>query len=45
LPQKIALWAGGEMTRRVRKTLPGVALVPDLSGTLAALKAWRAPPG
>jgi DNA-binding transcriptional MerR regulator/methylmalonyl-CoA mutase cobalamin-binding subunit len=41
LPPKIALWAGGEMTRRVRKTLPGVTLVPDLSGTLAALKAWR----
>jgi hypothetical protein len=29
------------MTRRVRKTLPGVTLVPDLSGTLAALKAWQ----
>jgi DNA-binding transcriptional MerR regulator/methylmalonyl-CoA mutase cobalamin-binding subunit len=41
LPAKIAVWAGGEMTRRVRKTLPGVALVPDLSGTLGALKAWR----
>jgi len=41
LPAKIALWAGGEMTRRVRKSLPGVALVPDLSGTLTALKAWR----
>jgi DNA-binding transcriptional MerR regulator/methylmalonyl-CoA mutase cobalamin-binding subunit len=41
LPGKIALWAGGEMTRRVRKSLPGVLLVPDLSGTLTALKAWR----
>jgi DNA-binding transcriptional MerR regulator/methylmalonyl-CoA mutase cobalamin-binding subunit len=41
LPGIIALWAGGEMTRRVRKSLPGVALVPDLSGTLTALKTWR----
>jgi DNA-binding transcriptional MerR regulator/methylmalonyl-CoA mutase cobalamin-binding subunit len=41
LPTKIAIWAGGEMTRRVRKHLPGVLLVPDLSGTLGALKAWR----
>jgi DNA-binding transcriptional MerR regulator/methylmalonyl-CoA mutase cobalamin-binding subunit len=45
LPAKIAMWAGGEMTRRVRKTLPGVALVPDLTGTLGALKAWRQLPG
>ncbi|MEO8304406.1 MAG: MerR family transcriptional regulator [Betaproteobacteria bacterium] len=44
LPPKIAVWAGGELTRRVRKTLPGVTLVPDLSGTLGALKAWRALP-
>jgi hypothetical protein len=41
LPPKIALWAGGEMTRRVRKALPGVTLISDLSATLGALKAWR----
>ncbi len=41
LPPKIALWAGGEMTRRVRKALPGVTLIGDLAGTLGALKAWR----
>jgi len=41
LPAKIALWAGGEMTRRVRKSLPGVVLIPDLSLTLTALKTWR----
>jgi methylmalonyl-CoA mutase cobalamin-binding subunit len=41
LPPKVAMWAGGELTRRVRKTLPGVLLVPDLSGTLAAIRAWR----
>jgi DNA-binding transcriptional MerR regulator/methylmalonyl-CoA mutase cobalamin-binding subunit len=42
LPSAVALWAGGEMTRRVRKTLPGVLLIPDLSGVMGALKAWRA---
>lgn len=41
LPSKIALWAGGEMTRRVRKTLPGVVLVPDIASTTDVLKAWR----
>jgi len=42
LPPSVTLWAGGEMTRRVRRTLPGVVLIPDLVGTIAALKAWRA---
>ncbi len=41
LPPKTALWAGGEVTRRIRKTLPGVTLIADLAGVLAALKAWR----
>jgi DNA-binding transcriptional MerR regulator/methylmalonyl-CoA mutase cobalamin-binding subunit len=44
LPPTVAIWAGGEMTRRVRKVLPGVLLVPDLAGTLGALEAWRRPP-
>jgi len=42
LPSSIALWAGGDMTRRVRKTLPGVLLLPDLGGCIAALRSWRA---
>ncbi|MFO1304306.1 MAG: MerR family transcriptional regulator [Burkholderiales bacterium] len=42
VPPHVTLWAGGEMTRRVRKTLPGVVLIPDLASTIAALKAWRA---
>ena len=42
LPGKIAVWAGGETTRRVRKALPGVLLVPDIAATTAALKTWRA---
>jgi len=41
LPPKTALWAGGELTRRVRKTLPGVLLMPDLAATLGALRSWR----
>ena len=41
LPPKMALWAGGEMTRRVRKSLPGVTLVPDLSAAIDALRGWR----
>ena len=41
LPPRIGVWAGGEMTRRVRKALPGVLLVPDIAATTAALKAWR----
>jgi len=41
LPQHVMLWAGGEMTRRVRKTLPGVVLLPDLASTIGALRSWR----
>ena len=41
LPPAVALWAGGDMTRRVRKTLPGVVLLPDLAGCIAALRSWR----
>ena len=42
LPHPIALWAGGEMTRRIRKTLPGVLLVPELASSVTALRSWRA---
>jgi methanogenic corrinoid protein MtbC1 len=41
LPPAVTVWAGGEMTRRVRRTLAGVVLIPDLAGTLAALAGWR----
>ena len=41
LPAQVALWAGGEMTRRLRKSLPGVLLVPDLGDTVPALKSRR----
>ncbi len=42
LPQSVTLWAGGEMTRRVRKTMAGVVLIPDLAAIINALRSWRA---
>ena len=45
LPPAIALWAGGEMTRRLRKSLPDVHLFPDLADAPAALKVRRPDPG
>jgi methylmalonyl-CoA mutase cobalamin-binding subunit len=41
LPATIQVWAGGEMTRRIRKTLPGVVLIPDLAAAVNALRSWR----
>ena len=41
LPASIQVWAGGEMTRRIRKTLPGVVLIPDLGASVNALRSWR----
>jgi MerR family transcriptional regulator, light-induced transcriptional regulator len=37
LPPAIQLWACGEMTRRLRKALPGVRLIPDLGDAIGAL--------
>jgi DNA-binding transcriptional MerR regulator/methylmalonyl-CoA mutase cobalamin-binding subunit len=42
IPPQVTIWAGGEMTRRVRKTMPGVVLVPDLASAVNALRSWRA---
>jgi DNA-binding transcriptional MerR regulator/methylmalonyl-CoA mutase cobalamin-binding subunit len=42
LPPDVTMWAGGEMTARVRKTLPGVVLIPDLAASINALRSWRA---
>jgi MerR family transcriptional regulator, light-induced transcriptional regulator len=41
LPPQLTIWAGGEMTRRVRKTMPGIVLIPDLASTVNALRSWR----
>jgi len=45
LPPAVALWAGGEATRRLRKNLSGVQIIPELADTLSALKNWRAESG
>lgn len=42
VPPQVTIWAGGEMTRRVRKTSPGVVLIPDLASLDGALASWRA---
>ena len=42
LPATVQVWAGGEMTRRIRKTLPGIVLIPDLAASVTALRSWRA---
>jgi DNA-binding transcriptional MerR regulator/methylmalonyl-CoA mutase cobalamin-binding subunit len=41
LPAAVTLWAGGEMTRRERRTLPGVVLLHDLPASVTALRNWR----
>lgn len=41
LPQDVTLWAGGEITRRIRTTIPGVLLLPDLAASIGALRSWR----
>jgi DNA-binding transcriptional MerR regulator/methylmalonyl-CoA mutase cobalamin-binding subunit len=45
LPSTVALWAGGEYLRRVRKSLSGVQLLSELSDALEALRSWRAEAG
>src|ERR1700751_1171050 len=45
LPSSVALWAGGEHLRRVRKNLSGVQLLSELSDALEALRTWRAEAG
>lgn len=45
LPPAVALWAGGEVTRRLRKSLPGVQLIAEIGDALGALKSWRAESG
>jgi MerR family transcriptional regulator, light-induced transcriptional regulator len=41
LPAQVTLWAGGEMTRRLRKSLPGILLLPDLAAAVPSLKTRR----
>jgi DNA-binding transcriptional MerR regulator/methylmalonyl-CoA mutase cobalamin-binding subunit len=45
LPPAVALWAGGEVTRRLRKTLSGVQIIAEIADASSALKNWRAESG
>ena len=45
LPPAVALWAGGDMTRRLRKHLSGVQIIHEIGETLSTLKNWRADSG
>ncbi len=38
LPASTHIWAGGEMTRRLRKSLPGVRLIHELGEAIDALR-------
>lgn len=42
LPSQVALWASGQLLRRLRKTMAGIVLLPDVAGTLTALRSYRA---
>jgi len=37
----VAVWAGGEVTRRLRKTPSGVRLLADIGDVLPSLRSWR----
>jgi methanogenic corrinoid protein MtbC1 len=37
----IVLWAGGEVTRRLRKTPSGLRLLADIAEVLPSLRSWR----
>ena len=45
LPSTVTLWAGGENLRRLRKSLQGVQIIPELADALEALKSWRVESG
>ncbi len=42
LPERIAVWVGGELIRRMRRDIPGVLVTTTLADVLAALRQWRA---
>jgi MerR family transcriptional regulator, light-induced transcriptional regulator len=41
LPEHVSVWAGGELTHRQRRALPGITATGSLAGVLPALHAWR----
>jgi MerR family transcriptional regulator, light-induced transcriptional regulator len=42
VPHQVAIWAGGELIRRLRRDLPGVTPMGSLADILATLRQWRA---
>lgn len=42
LPERVAMWVGGELIRRLRRDMPGIVTTGSLADILAALRQWRA---
>ena len=42
LDRSVAIWAGGAVWQRVRKTIPGVTFISSLTAVPSALADWRA---
>ncbi len=42
LPERVMIWVGGELIRRMRRDIPGVVATCSLGDILAALRQWRA---
>jgi MerR family transcriptional regulator, light-induced transcriptional regulator len=41
LPERVMIWVGGELIRRMRRDIPGVVATGSLGDILAALRQWR----
>lgn len=42
LPDRVSMWVGGELIRRIRREVDGVTATASLADILAALRQWRA---
>jgi MerR family transcriptional regulator, light-induced transcriptional regulator len=42
LPEKMDVWIGGELSRRLRRDAKGFVAITDLNDIVSALRAWRA---
>jgi MerR family transcriptional regulator, light-induced transcriptional regulator len=42
LPERVAMWVGGELIRRMRRDVSGIISTGSLADILAALRQWRA---
>jgi DNA-binding transcriptional MerR regulator/methylmalonyl-CoA mutase cobalamin-binding subunit len=42
LPDRVAMWVGGELIRRLRRDMTGIVTTGSLADILAALRQWRA---